>query len=35
VRGRSVRQRVAALVGIAHPAFRDQLRAEAGRLGYL
>ena len=33
--GRSVRQRAAALIGIAHPAFRDELRAEAGQLGYL
>ena len=27
--GRSVRERAAALIGIAHPAFRDDLRAEA------
>ena len=30
--GRSVRERAAALIGIAHPAFRDDLRAEAHRL---
>jgi acyl-CoA hydrolase len=35
LRGRTVRQRAAALIAIAHPAFRDELRAEASRLGYL
>ena len=30
--GRSVRERADALIGIAHPAFRDGLRAEAQRL---
>jgi 4-hydroxybutyrate CoA-transferase len=29
--GRSVRERAAALTGIAHPAFRDDLQAEARR----
>ncbi len=35
MRGRSIRQRAEALVGIAHPGFRDSLRADARRLGYL
>jgi acyl-CoA hydrolase len=30
--GRSIRQRAEALIAIAHPAFRDELRAEARRL---
>jgi acyl-CoA hydrolase len=35
LRGRSVRQRAAALIAIAHPDHRDQLELEAKRLGYL
>ena len=35
MRGRSIAQRARSLVAIAHPAFRDELTAEAGRLGYL
>jgi acyl-CoA hydrolase len=35
LRGRSIAQRAAALIAIAHPAFRDELTAEANRLGYL
>lgn len=33
--GQSVRLRAAALIGIAHPRFRDALRTEARALGYL
>jgi len=35
MRGRSISQRAAALISIAHPVFRDQLTAEAKALGYL
>jgi acyl-CoA hydrolase len=35
LRGRSIRQRAEGLIGIAHPGFRDSLRADARRLGYL
>jgi acyl-CoA hydrolase len=35
LRGRSISQRAAALIGNAHPAFRDELTAEARGLGYL
>jgi acyl-CoA hydrolase len=35
LRGRSLRQRAAALIAIAHPEQRDQLEFEAKRLGYL
>jgi acyl-CoA hydrolase len=35
LRGRSVRQRAAALIAIAHPDHRDHLELEAKRLGYL
>lgn len=35
LRGRTVRQRAEALIAIAHPDFRAQLRAEASKLGYL
>ena len=35
MRGRSISQRAAALISIAHPAFRDQLTVEAKALGYL
>ena len=32
LRGQSARQRTAALIAIAHPRFRDELREQAGRL---
>jgi acyl-CoA hydrolase len=35
LRGRSIRERAASLIGIADPAHRDRLRADARRLGYL
>ena len=35
LRGRTIRQRAEALIAIAAPAFRDALRADARRLGYL
>jgi acyl-CoA hydrolase len=35
MRGRSISERAAALIGIAHPRFRSDLTAEAGSLGYL
>lgn len=35
LRGRSVRERADALIAIAHPDFRGQLRKEAKALGYL
>ena len=35
LRGRSLSQRAAALIAIAHPRFRDDLTAEARALGYL
>ena len=35
LRGRSIRERAAALIAIAHPDHRDRLRAEARRIGYL
>jgi acyl-CoA hydrolase len=35
LRAKTVRERVAALISIAHPNFRDQLWEEAGKLGYL
>jgi acyl-CoA hydrolase len=35
LRGRSARERARALIGIAHPAFRDELTEQAGRLGVL
>ena len=35
MRGRSISQRAAALIGIAAPEFRDGLTAEARSLGYL
>jgi acyl-CoA hydrolase len=34
LRGRSIRQRTHALIAIAHPAFRDQLAAEARSMGW-
>lgn len=33
--GKTIRQRVEALINIAHPDFRDYLRREARRLGYI
>jgi acyl-CoA hydrolase len=35
LRGRSISQRAAALIGVAHPGFRDELTVDARRLGYL
>lgn len=35
MRGRSIRERAAALIAIAHPQFREQLTSEARALGYL
>ena len=35
MRGRSISQRAAALIGIAHPRFRDELTHEARTFGYL
>ena len=35
MRGRSISERAAALIGIAHPRFREDLTAEARTLGYL
>jgi len=35
LRGRSLDQRATALIGVAHPDFRDQLAREARHLGYL
>ncbi len=33
--GKSIRQRVEGLIGIAHPNFREELRREAQKLGYI
>jgi acyl-CoA hydrolase len=35
MRGRSISQRAAALIGIAHPKFRDELTQQAKEIGYL
>jgi len=35
MRGRSLSQRATALIGVAHPRFRDELTIQARRLGYL
>jgi acyl-CoA hydrolase len=35
LRGRSIRERARALIAVAHPDHRAQLRHDAGRLGYL
>ena len=34
LRGRSIRERASALIGIAHPNHRERLHFEAGRVGY-
>jgi acyl-CoA hydrolase len=33
--GRTVRERTKALIGIAHPDFREELTQQAQQLGYL
>ena len=35
LRGKSIQQRTAALIAIAHPKFRDELSAKAREMGYL
>ena len=35
LRGRTIRQRALALIAIAAPQFRDELRAGGRRLGYI
>jgi acyl-CoA hydrolase len=35
LRGRSIRERTEALIGIAHPAFRDELLVEAKAMGFV
>ena len=35
LRGKTIRQRAASLISIAHPAYRDELTAAGHRLGYL
>jgi acyl-CoA hydrolase len=35
LRGRSIRERAAALISIAHPDHRDRLRHDARKLAYL
>ena len=35
LRGRTIAERTEALIGIAHPGFRERLRDDARRLGYL
>ena len=35
LRGRTIRERGQALIAIAAPAFRDELRARGRQLGYL
>ncbi|HTX72642.1 MAG TPA: acetyl-CoA hydrolase/transferase C-terminal domain-containing protein [Rectinemataceae bacterium] len=35
LRGKTVRERARELIAIAHPDFRDELRAKARTLGYL
>jgi acyl-CoA hydrolase len=35
MRGRSISERATALIGIAHPEFRDELTAQARGLSYL
>jgi acyl-CoA hydrolase len=35
LRGGTIRERTRKLIGIAHPAFRDELERQARELGYL
>ena len=35
MRGRTLAQRATALIGVAHPRFRDELAAQARTLGYV
>lgn len=35
LRGKTIRERTEALIGIAHPNFREQLKEEAKKMGYL
>ena len=35
LKGKTIRERTLALIGIAHPAFRDELLFEARKMGYL
>ena len=35
MKGKTINERVEALIAIAHPKFRDELRAEAQALKYL
>ena len=35
LKGKSVSERAHALIGLAHPKFRDWLTAEAKKIGYL
>jgi acyl-CoA hydrolase len=35
LRGRTIRERASALIGIAHPDHRDRLRHDAVALGFL
>ncbi len=35
LKGKSTRERAQAMIGLAHPAFRDDLQKEAIRLGLL
>ncbi len=35
LRGRTVSQRVKALISIAHPDYRNELKSEAGKIGYI
>jgi acyl-CoA hydrolase len=35
IKGKSVPERAKAIIGLAHPKYRDWLKEEAQRLGYL
>ena len=35
LRGKTVKERSESLIGIAHPDFREQLKEEAQRMGYM
>ncbi|HQO66998.1 MAG TPA: acetyl-CoA hydrolase/transferase C-terminal domain-containing protein, partial [Spirochaetales bacterium] len=35
LRGRTVRERALALIAVAAPEFRDELKSQAKRLGYI